>query len=339
MSKREEGLKCIKLCQKMLPNATSSFLYKMLRKKNITLNDKRANGSEPLQAGDVIRFYFSDETFDKFHITEKSKNGATKENAYDVSHVKKDLFDEKKDTKLQIDRNCIIYEDQDVILYNKPAGMLSQKAKIQDISINDVLLAYVREKEGENALFTPSICNRLDRNTSGMILFGKSYQGIRCLNTMLNRRSLCKYYHCIVKGQVHQTISLKGYLVKDTKTNKVFVEEKKTADNARIETLIRPLKVGKEMSLLEVHLITGKTHQIRVHLSSIGHPILGDMKYGGQAFARECMEKYGVKYQLLHAYCITFPQTEDCLKALRGKSFEAAKPLKFLQLEAQIAED
>lgn len=321
VSKKEEGIKAVKLCQKLLPNAGSSFLYKMMRKKNITLNGKKMSGTETLNSGDVITFFFSEETYKKFQgaatIVEKEQKVQSK-------------------VKSSINSSFLIYEDEDIILYNKPAGLLSQKAKPSDESLNDILLAYVNAKSGIDTLQKPSICNRLDRNTSGMVLFGKTYRGIRSLNEMLKDRTCEKYYHCIVKGCVKEPISLKGYLIKDNRTNKVSIQKESKEDSAYIETHLVPIKSNKDMTLLEVHLITGKTHQIRVHLASIGHPILGDLKYGGEAFAKDCFKRYGLKYQLLHAYRMEFPDTEECLDALRNQTFYATKPSKFLEIEKLI---
>lgn len=332
---REQGIKCIKLCQKLLPGANSSFLYKMLRKKNITLNGKKSDGTENLSTGDVLTFFFSDETYLKFSQGVGMTDPKIQTNASQkVKAPKKTNPSESQAIRKYFDKSAVIYEDEDVLFYNKPAGLLSQKAKPSDISLNEVLLHYV--SDASNALQKPSICNRLDRNTSGLVIFGKTYHGIACMNEMLKLRKCEKYYHCIVTGEVKEAIELKGYLVKDEKTNKVTVLPKETADSSYIETHLRPLKTSKNLTLLEVHLITGKTHQIRAHLSSIGHPIIGDMKYGGSRFAGRCKEEYGVSHQLLHAYRLVFPEDDSCLEQLRGKEYLAKKPNYFTRVENRI---
>lgn len=305
----DSGQKCIKYCEKILPNAGTGFLHKMLRKKNITLNGKKTDGSERLADGDVIRFFFSDETFANFA-------GSKSSNVSNIPSLKKEN---------------IIYEDEHVLFYNKPVGMLSQKAKPDDISLNEMLLAYLGENEGVGKA---SICNRLDRNTSGIVICGKTYHGLRTMNEMIAARDVGKYYHCLVSGLVKSPILLKGYLKKDEKTNKVEIRDREFDGASYIETEIVPLAGNKNITLLEVHLITGKTHQIRSHLAHLGHPILGDYKYGDSKINGLYKQKYGLKSQLLHAYRLVFPENEQ-LNQLSGKEFTAKKPAVFTKIEKE----
>lgn len=305
----DSGQKCIKYCEKILPNAGAGFLHKMLRKKNITLNGKKTDGSERLSDGDVIRFFFSDETFANFA-------GSKSSNVSNIPSLKKEN---------------IIYEDEHVLFYNKPVGMLSQKAKPDDISLNEMLLAYLGENEGVGKA---SICNRLDRNTSGIVICGKTYHGLRTMNEMIAARDVGKYYHCLVSGLVKSPILLKGYLKKDEKTNKVEIRDREFDGASYIETEIVPLAGNKNITLLEVHLITGKTHQIRSHLAHLGHPILGDYKYGDSKINGLYKQKYGLKSQLLHAYRLVFPENEQ-LNQLSGKEFTAKKPAIFTKIEKE----
>ena len=329
VSAAESGQKCIKYCEKLLPNAGTGFLYKMLRKKNITLNGKKADGNERLSAGDVLRFFFSDDTFLLFSERESQKNTSV-----------------KPATNIPVlDANKIIYEDEHVLLYNKPVGVLSQKSKPQDVSVNEMFLAYLQKTKAKSGVFSeektadaisrPSVCNRLDRNTSGLILCGKTYLGLRVMNTMLAERSVGKYYHCLVAGCINKPILLKGYLKKDEKTNKVTVRQEMFDGASYIETEITPLKSSDAVSLLEVHLITGKTHQIRSHLAHLGHPILGDHKYGNPGINEQYRRKYGLKHQLLHAYRLEFPDLETELTYLSRKQFVAQKPALFSKIEKE----
>ncbi|MBO5241200.1 MAG: RluA family pseudouridine synthase [Lachnospiraceae bacterium] len=319
----ESGQKCIKYCEKILPNAGTGFLHKMLRKKNITLNGKKADGSERLSGGDVIRFFFSDETFATF----------AGKGAEPVKEKRKAARKEMKILPLQKQR--IIYEDENVLFYNKPAGLLSQKAKPEDVSLNEMLLAYLAEKDSDGRpVSKPSICNRLDRNTSGLVICGKTYQGLRMMNERIAGRDIGKYYHCLVAGRVENAILLKGYLRKDEKTNKVEIRQTEFPGASYIETEIASLAASKDVSLLEVHLITGKTHQIRSHLSSIGHPILGDGKYGDAKVNDRMRKTYGLKSQLLHAYRLEMPEDEQ-LGSLSGKKFIAPKPELFTKIEKE----
>lgn len=321
---QESGQKCIKYCEKLLPNAGTGFLYKMLRKKNITLNGKKADGTERLADGDVLRFFFSDETFLNFS----------------GNNVNRKTLSPQRTQMLEKER--IVYEDENVLLYNKPSGLLSQKASVSDISLNEMLLSYLAFDEkrsdyetGENAVISrPSVCNRLDRNTSGIVICGKTYLGLRTMNELLADRNLKKYYHCLVEGEISGRILLKGYLLKNEKTNTVEIFQKDVEGASYIETEIVPLAAGKKVSLLEVHLITGKTHQIRSHLAFLGHPILGDYKYGERKINDFYRQKYGLKSQLLHAYRIEFPQM-SCLKELSGRKLTAEKPELFKRIEKE----
>jgi 23S rRNA pseudouridine955/2504/2580 synthase len=323
ISHSEEGQRLDKYLNKVLPIAPMSFHYKMLRKKNITLNGKKADGKEKIQAGDVVRFFLSDETFDKFASNNKQNNShfAGKSTSYMSNHKTPILDFSKSGLK-------ILYEDTDILVFDKPAGMLSQKSKPEDISVNDYLLAYLDSFQRDST-FVPSVCNRLDRNTSGIILCGKSLIGSQELGRMLKERSLAKYYRCIVIGRLNAA-ELTGYLRKDEKTNKIIFSENYFKGSDRIETAWKPIRVinvfGTPCTELEVHLITGKTHQIRGHLSGIGHPILGDYKYGQRSINEVCKKNYGFSSQLLHAYKVVFPSKLTKLPDLAGLTLTAPLP-------------
>ena len=279
ISPNESGQRFDKYLKKLLSNASGSFVYKMLRKKNITLNDRKADGTEKLNAGDLVKLFLSDETFEKFSGKDETNSGYMKLKSIDSGRLQ------------------VVYVDDDVIIINKPSGMLSQKAVPEDISANEYILSYLIRKgalsEEQFKTFKPSICNRLDR--------------------------------CIVKGELREKTHLKGYLSKDEQNNKEKVvshirpEEK--ADYLPIETEYRPVAVSNGYTELEVHLITGRSHQIRAHLASIGHPIVGDGKYGdlrtNERFRKE------VRSQLLHAYRIVLEDGREVI-APSGREFEDA---------------
>lgn len=320
VGKNEAGQRLDKLLAKYLTEAPRGFLYKMLRKKNITLNGKKAQGSEILSFGDEVRLFLADETIEKF----KGRTAAENPGGFSLAR--------SSDSK----RNSldILYEDEHIVLINKPAGMLSQKARPEDVSLVEYLIKYLLDTGSitpeQLELFRPSVCNRLDRNTSGIVVAGKSLAGLQIMSRMLQERSVKKYYKCVVKGKMQGECHLKGYLAKDRASNQVTVR-KTPADpgDKPIETRYRVLKSQNGVTLLEVHLITGRSHQIRAHLSSIGHPILGDPKYGDSVLNRRYKEKLGLSGQMLHACRLEFPRMDGTLAHLSGCVFTAEPPALF----------
>lgn len=324
--KNEDGQRLDRILNRLLPKAGQGFIYKMLRKKNIVLNGKKAEGSERVAAGDEIKLFLSDATVASFSEGRESLSSASAASgASTVSGC--------RNTGLEI-----VYEDEDVLLVNKPVGMLSQKAEASDVSLNELAIEYLIKKGELTAeqlkTFKPGVCNRLDRNTSGIVAIGKSLQGLRVLSGLFRSRAIDKYYICIVKGIVREASRIEGYLIKDASANKVTVSKQRPAgatgeEAVEIITEFRPLKSLSGCTLLEVKLITGKTHQIRAHLSSIGHPIAGDMKYGQSEFNHAMKVNYGVRAQLLTAYRLRFPERCIGLEQLSGKEFTIEKPESF----------
>ena len=299
----EAGQRLDKLLRKYLPHATDGFIYKMLRKKNITLNSSKASGAEKLNTGDEVRLWLSEDTINKFSKDEEV-----------FSYIK------------PLEDSRIIYQDKNILIYNKPAGELSQKAKEGDISAVEGLISYVINKKlisrADLKTFSPAFCNRLDRNTSGILLGGISLCGLQALSSLLHDRTIKKEYLCIVDGILEKQKLIEGYLYKDEALNKVIVTDKEIKDSKPIKTKYTPLYTEDNKTVLLVDLITGRSHQIRAHLSSIGHPILGDVKYGNA----DTNKKYKLKYQLLHAYRVTFPKIDGELGNLSNKMFIAKIP-------------
>lgn len=294
IQKNEENQRFDKYLKKLLPNASTSFLYKMMRKKNIVINKKKVEGNEKLKAGDVVSIFLSDETFEKFHINlEELKKEYDALNALSLKGLK------------------IVYEDDEMIVADKPYNMLSQKASDKDLSANEYLLAYMINKGEltfeEYQTFRPSVVNRLDRNTTGLLLFGKTLKALQQLGEGIRERSIEKYYRAVVAGELKEELELKGYLLKDERTNKVSFYKEQVEGSDYIETGVKPIQSKNGLTFVEIHLVTGKTHQIRLHLSTIGHPILGDMKYGDAKINKKYYESHKVNHQLLHAYRLEFP--------------------------------
>ena len=311
----EEGQRLDRILQRYLSQASSGFVYKMLRKKNITLNGKKTDAAVKLKQGDVIRLFFSDETLEK--LTEPAK---------ETDYPETDLD--------------ILYEDEHVLLINKIAGMLSQKASPSDVSLNEYAVGYLLASGAvtPDSLRTvrPSVCNRLDRNTSGIVAVGKSSAGLRELSAMFRDRTIHKYYQTLVAGRIDREAEIDGWLYKDEKNNTVRIVESADGPDRdgghRIVTRYRPLAHRSdgddrhELTLLEVELVTGRSHQIRAHLSSIGHAVIGDPKYGNSRRNDYFRREYGLKGQLLHAGRIIFPKTDGTLAYLSGREFIAPLP-------------
>ncbi len=302
VSSNEEGRRLDRYILCILKNAPSSFAYKMLRKKNITLNDHKAKGSEILRCGDTVKFYLSDETFDGFS---------------------------KKPEKPLIDEGLmpeVIYEDDDIVIVDKPAGMLTQRASADDVSLNEILLSYVTKDNPDDGSFTPSVCNRLDRNTSGLVSFAKTYKGARYLTDAFKKRTVEKYYTCVVKGVVKHDQKLTGKIIKDHASNMVTLTDAPDS-GSDVVTVIHPLKNNGSITLLSAKLITGKTHQIRAHLAAIGHPLIGDVKYGDKKINEIYRRDFGIKHQMLKCTKMVFPN--DGILAVSGMTIELKIPESF----------
>ncbi|MGF0032899.1 RluA family pseudouridine synthase [Bariatricus sp. SGI.154] len=318
IKQNEAGQRLDKLLKKYLSKAPGSFIYKMLRKKNIILNGKKASGNEKLVVGDSVKLFLSEETIHKF----SSEN--------------------EEDVQIESVPLDIIYEDREILLLNKPVGMLSQKASKDDVSVVEHVTAYLLNEHKISAedlrTFKPSICNRLDRNTSGLIVAGKSLAGLQMMGQLIKERTIRKYYLCIVKGKITESKHIRGYLKKDEKNNVVTISRRGTSPGELpIETEYTPVAWHESMTLLRVHLITGKTHQIRAHLASEGHPLLGDYKYGNRSWNEEYKKRYQIQSQLLHAYELEFPQMEKPFLAISEKTYTAKVPEVFWRLIKETA--
>lgn len=308
VSAREAGQRLDKYLTKYLPEAPRSFFYKMLRKKNIVLNGKKAAGMEKLQEGDCIKFFLSEETIGKFQGGLASSQ-----------NKQMPLLD-------------IVYEDGELLVVNKPVGMLSQRAGREDVSLVEHIGRYLSQEEGDmlSGGFRPGICNRLDRNTTGLVVAGKTVRSLQYMNRLFRERDLKKYYLCLVRGKVTRRLHARGYLVKDGRHNQVEIVRDQVESAVEIETAYEPMEYafwqGEWYTLLKVHLITGKSHQIRAHLQSLGHPIAGDGKYGGKEFCHAFRKAFGVRYQLLHAWRLQLGNASYLPERYRGMCLEAPLP-------------
>ena len=273
----EAGQRMDKLLKKYLSQAPGSFIYKMLRKKNITLNGKKAAGNEILSLGDEIKLFFSEETLCKMtgNIIERKEIPQPQNTKATICSQEDMYYKAYKNLKNSIE---IVYEDKDILLLNKQAGILSQKADIKDISVNEWLIGYLLNENKitpkQLSTFKPSICNRLDRNTSGLVLVAKD----RHTASILSQTEITKHYTAFAHGKIAEkgTVNAPIALRDDSKIVRKVCEWGKPSI-----THFEPVDDYEDFTVLKLVLETGRTHQIRCHMSYIGHPLLGDDLYGG----------------------------------------------------------
>ena len=299
IEKNDAGQRLDKFLSKKFKTMPSSLMYKYIRTKYIKLNGKKTTPEVFLSEGDILTFYIKDEFFEE-------------KKSYEFLKASKNLD--------------ILFEDENIILIDKKIGVIvHQDARFDTDTLNLRVLRYLYEKgefnPDDKSSFTPALCNRIDRNTGGIVIAAKTAEALRVINQKIRDRELEKYYLCAVKGKPKKTHDvLKDYIIKDESTNTVRVlkEPKESAKEIVTEYTVLDSKDG--ISLCEVLLHTGRTHQIRAHMASIGHPLLGDEKYGDKALNH----RYGLKRQQLYSYKIRFVFTTDAggLAYLDGKEYE-----------------
>ncbi len=299
ISEKNEGQRLLRFAEKMLPQASRGFLYKSLRKKNIDCNGKKCTGTEILEAGDAVRFWFSEETFAKFSESVPKEERATDAISLPVA---------------------IVYEDADVLLAKKPRGMPTQRDGSGASSLNDWLLSYVGEAAGAR----PSVCHRLDRNTEGLVVCGKTVRALSQISEWIAERKIRKLYRALVLGRMEAAGIISAWLLKDAGTNTVAAVADETPGALPAVTKFRRLSEtaigGAIVTEIEAELLTGRAHQIRVHMASVGHPLLGDRKYGTKE-SIALSRRLGFSAQALSATRLVFPETDGCSASLSGREF------------------
>lgn len=315
VGKNDSDQRLDRFLKKYMDEAGTGFIYKMLRKKNIKVNESKASPEMMIFEGDTIQLYLSDETIDKFIGTKE---------------IRKSRLAPR-----------IIYEDENLVLINKPVGILSHGAGEEfEENIVDSLVTYLIQKGDYvpriEKTFSPSICNRLDRNTSGIIIGAKNSEALRLVNKAIKEGSVRKYYKTIVKGAIKEDFEHKGFLIKDEDRNLVDISDEQGEGSKEIHTKFRVIMSKGGYSLLEVELITGRTHQIRSTLHTMGYPVIGDRKYGKSDVNDEFRKKYGLENQWLHGYRIVLNGLEEKLDYLNGREFMADPDQLYVKIEREL---
>ncbi|QCX33021.1 RluA family pseudouridine synthase [Caloramator sp. E03] len=308
----EAGQRLDRFLRKYLKDMPLGTIYKAIRKKEITVNGNKSSEKYLLSEGDIIRFNFEVE--------------AKKEN--------------KKLKFLNIDYSIdTAYEDENLLVVIKGTDTLVHPDEGEDITLTDMVLAYLYDKGEYNpnkeVTFSPSPCNRLDRNTSGLVIFAKNYETLKAINEMIRDGNVKKYYTAIVKGKIKDD-TYSAYILKDNKTNKSVISRDYIKNSKKIETKIINIESVGQFSHIDIDLITGRSHQIRAHLSWLGNPILGDPKYGDKKLNSFFFNKYGLSNQLLIAYKLIFVNCPNSLKYLENKTITMHYPALFKKIKKDI---
>ena len=301
IQKNDAGQRADRFIAKAYPNLKSQLVCKLMRKKRIRLNGAKVEPNAILKEGDVFRFYLSEELLSK----------ETRRETADFRDISAEIN--------------VVYEDENIMLVDKPAELVvhEDNDNTADTLINRILSYLYRNgefnPECENS-FTPALVNRIDRNTSGIVIAAKNAESLRVLNQKVRDREIKKLYLCAVSGKPEpSSATLTAYLKKLAEENRVLISDKPRPDYLTIKTKYRVLESRGGLSLVEVDLLTGRTHQIRAHFAHIGHPLLGDGKYGENAINK----RYGAKFQALCSYKLKFEFTTDAgrLEYLNGREF------------------
>ncbi|MBO5715413.1 MAG: RluA family pseudouridine synthase [Clostridia bacterium] len=298
IKKNDAGQRLDKFLTKAVKGLPTSLMYKYIRTKKIKVNRARTEQKYVLQEGDIVQLFIKDEFFD----SPEKDNSA-------LANITPKL--------------TIVYEDENIILCNKRPGVLvHEDDEGKDNTLIMHIKAYLYQKgeydpENEQS-FAPALCNRIDRNTGGIVIGAKNAEALRVMNEKIKNDEISKFYYCVVHGKMpKKSDTLTGFLLKDSDKNQVKIFDKQVKGSKNIITKYKVVSEKNGMSLLEIELVTGRTHQIRAHMSYIGHPLLGDGKYGINKDDRA----KGYKYQALYAYRLRFDFDDDsgALGYLKGK--------------------
>ncbi|AYE35068.1 RluA family pseudouridine synthase [Clostridium septicum] len=309
----EAGQRLDKFLRKLLKDVPLSKIFKALRKGDIRVNGKKQKENYSLQLDDIVEIRYIQSN------KEKSK---------------------PKFIKVESGGLKITYEDENLLVVEKwPGVLVHPDQKGHEATLTDYVLSYLNEKgdylpESE-VTFTPASCNRLDRNTSGIVIFGKTFEGLRELNEIIREGKVDKYYNALVKGKIKDGL-YKGYILKNEEVNISKVYDDNVPNSKEIAMEVKTVQTNGAYSLLEINLITGRSHQIRAHLAQLGTPIIGDNKYGDRKLNSFFSNKFGLECQFLYAYKLIFRNTDGKLSYLKNKTIAESLPPIFKKIKKDV---
>lgn len=307
----EAGQRVDKFIKKLMKDVPLGAIYKSIRKGDVKLNGKKAKEKDVLSLNDELEIKYLD----------SKKALSTKQYIQTKTNIK------------------IVYEDKNILLVEKWPGVLVHSSGEEVASLQDYVMSYLNEKGDyrpeEERTFSPSPANRLDRNTSGIVCFGKTFDGLKSLNHIIHEGMLEKKYVALVKGRVTDGLH-EAYIKKDNDNNISKIYDEPAVDRIKIMMEVETIESNGAYSFIELNLITGRSHQLRAHLAHLGNPIVGDTKYGNKDINQYFHNKYGLEYQYLYAYKVTFKDTDEFLSYLRGKTIAEKLPPIFRKIKTDV---
>lgn len=306
----ESGQRLDKFLRKWMKDVPLSAIYRNIRKGDIKVNGKKAKEKYSLIEGDIV---------EARELTSEGKKS-------DFQRIDNDLK--------------VIYEDENILVVEKWPGVLVHSDFHKDsITLTDYVLSYLFDK-GEydpkkEITFTPSPCNRLDRNTSGLVIYGKNYESLKLLNEMIRDRRIKKYYFALVKNKIKDR-TYEAFISKNEDSNISSVSNLEGPDTKEISMNVETIQTCGTFSLIELELITGRSHQLRAHLSYLGNSIIGDNKYGDKKINSFFYNKYGLDYQYLYAYKLVFKDCEGKLEYMNNKTITGSQPPIFKKIRNDV---